>query len=159
MTTSHRHPTWILFTAALTIATSWADHGRADAPPNRYIVDNGTVTDTMTQLIWEQTFSDFRTIWAAADDYCQTLNLNGSTDWRVPSMKELQTIVDETRTNPAIDPNVFPCTTNDFFWTSSIVVVDNMNHWVVRFADGCTTGGNGNACGATASPNRVRCVR
>ncbi len=152
MTTSRRHPTWILFAAVVALGASWAQHGRADAPVGRYTIANGIVTDTKTLLTWQQTISASSYTWSNAQSYCTGLNLNG-TGWRVPSMKELQTIVDETKTNPSIDPTAFPSTPVDVFWTSSPLAGSPSNAWYVYFKYGSFN------FVVVTDTYRVRCVR
>ncbi len=152
MIISRRHPTWIVFAAALALAAFWADHGRADVPSGRYTIANGTVFDTKTLLTWQQTISASTYTWANAQTYCTNLSLNGM-GWRVPSMKELQTIVDEKKQNPAIDPTAFPNTPADVFWTSSPLAGSASDAWYVSF-------GLGNSYFVdVTNPYRVRCVR
>lgn len=123
-------------------------------PPDRYTFSgtspNDTVTDTRTGLVWQRTHGPNHTF-AGAQSYCSGLSLQGS-GWRVPDMKELQTLVDETRTDLAIDVDAFPDTTGPYFWTSSPSV--DPTAWYVSFYDGSA----GNGYDVTA-PLRVRCVR
>ena len=65
------------------------------------LVDNNdqTVTDNATGLMWmkqngEQSDGDYQFTWAEALDYCENLTLAGYSDWRLPDVKELQSIVD-----------------------------------------------------------------
>jgi len=54
--------------------------------------------------------------------YTQAVNrvgLCGATDWRLPNRKELQSIVDRSRTGRAIDTNYFPDTSPGFYWSSA----------------------------------------
>ncbi len=100
-------------------------------------VDNrdGTVTDRATGLMWEKGDSGKGMNWKDALAWAQQCNakkLFGHADWRVPSVKELQSLVDYTRSpdtsdSPAIDP-LFTCTaiTNEngkpdypFYWSST----------------------------------------
>lgn len=88
-------------------------------------VDNGdgTVTDTATGRVWQQSDDSTRREWAEAMAYCEGLKLAGQTDWYLPNSKELQSIVDYRRTGfPAIDETVFSVTkdaeTLDF-WSST----------------------------------------
>jgi hypothetical protein len=69
---------------------------------------DGTVTDTATGLIWQQADDGLDKNWQEALFYCETLDFAGKTDWRLPDIRELQSIVDDTRYNPAINP-VFNC--------------------------------------------------
>jgi hypothetical protein len=65
------------------------------------------------------------------------------------------TIVDEGRFNPAIDPNAFPSTPVDVYWSSSPVFDGLGDVWTVTFDDGTVPDG---FLGPTAT-HRVRCVR
>ncbi len=74
-------------------------------------VDNGdnTVTDQNTGLMWMQNDSGVAYDWAAALAYAENLSFAGHDDWRLPNAKELQGIVDYTRSpsttgSAAIDP-------------------------------------------------------
>lgn len=152
MIISRRHSNWIVFVAALIIAGSWSEHGRANAPPGRYDITNDTVYDKQTELRWLRTINGNMYTWSDAQMYCTNLNLDGIM-WRLPSMKELQTIVDETRVSPAIDQMVFPATAPAAFWTSSMTADSQSDAWYVNFADGAATQ---NA--SQANTYRVRCV-
>jgi hypothetical protein len=103
--------------------------------------DNGdrTVTDASTGLMWSQADNGEAISWEAALAFAQTANAEsylGHDDWRLPNIKELQGIVDYTRSpdttdSPAIDP-VFESTqiTNeadqdDFGWVWSSTTHSN----------------------------------
>jgi hypothetical protein len=97
-------------------------------------VDNGdgTVTDTVSGLTWMQGDSGVGMDWAQALAYCEAAVIAGFDDWRLPDAKELQALVDysrspDTTASPAIDP-IFSTTqiTNEagqpdfpYFWTST----------------------------------------
>ncbi|MFN2148387.1 MAG: DUF1566 domain-containing protein [Anaerolineales bacterium] len=71
--------------------------------------DDGTIRDHATGLTWEQVDSGLALSWEAALAYCENLDLAGYDDWRLPDIKELQSIVDYTRSpgatgSAAIDP-------------------------------------------------------
>jgi hypothetical protein len=64
------------------------------------------VTDNITGLMWQDN-SEAKTLqltWQEAKDYCDGSSLGGYTDWRLPSVEELESIVDYGRNNPSIDP-------------------------------------------------------
>jgi hypothetical protein len=103
---------------------------------------DGTISDLATGLMWTQTDSGSGIDWEHALAYAQTqnsVNYLGHNDWRLPNPKELQSIVDYTRSpgatdpakvGPAIDP-LFRCTgiTNEaggpdypWYWTSTSVI-------------------------------------
>jgi len=127
----------------------------ADAPPGRYAIAAGEVTDTQTGLVWQQGISPGEGVtWAGATTYCSSLNLNNHV-WRVPTLRELETLVDESKT-PAIDLTAFPNAPSHWsFWTSDVFTGAMDNAWVVDFAYGFTFGYGIDALG----PRFVRCVR
>ncbi|MEA3366926.1 MAG: DUF1566 domain-containing protein [Planctomycetota bacterium] len=91
-----------------------ADYGKNDFHDN----GDGTITDRATGLIWTQVDSghlkagkkaDGRLTWPEALKWAEELTFAGHSDWRLPSVKELQSIVDYTRSpdttkSAAIDP-------------------------------------------------------
>ena len=73
--------------------------------------DNGdsTITDNATGLMWKQNDSKTGMIWEDALSYAENMEYGGYSDWRLPNVKELQSIVDYTRSpgttnSAAIDP-------------------------------------------------------
>jgi len=124
----------------------------ADAPDGRYVVETGTVNDTRTRLTWERAPDLTPRVWSQAAPYCSALDLNGK-GWRLPSVKELMTLVDESRWGPAIDPVAFPGTPSDYFWTSSSLATFPMFVWTVFFGKGTASFFD------IGNPRLVRCVR
>jgi formylglycine-generating enzyme required for sulfatase activity len=124
----------------------------AVAPPNQYtIVATGEVRDNYTGLIWEQGYSPATLSWSAAEAYCESLALNGQS-WRLPSIRELATLVDEAQVAPSINRALFPNTqygarSNDWYWASHAAVGNPSAHWALNFDDGFT-GFNAGASGA-----------
>jgi hypothetical protein len=66
--------------------------------------------------------------------------LCGATDWRMASKKDLISIVDYGRTNPAIDPSYFPNTPGSYFWSTSAYTRYSEYAWNVYFYDGYAYG-------------------
>lgn len=56
--------------------------------------------------------------------------------WRMPEKDELASILDESRSSPAIDPTIFPATPSNWFWSASPVVGSSGYAWGVDFDDG-----------------------
>ncbi len=71
-----------------------------------YRVADGEVHDPATELTWQRAISPSMPA-DAATSYCAGLGLGGHT-WRLPSVQELATTVDETRVSPAVDTEAFP---------------------------------------------------
>ncbi len=81
------------------------DYGVNDFQDN----SNGTISDQTTGLMWQQADDGQMRDWEEALAYAETLELDGHADWRLPNAKELQSLVDYTRSpqtsgSPAIDP-------------------------------------------------------
>ncbi len=104
---------------------------------------DGTITDGATGLVWSQSDSGTSMNWEEALAWVQTKNDEtylGYSDWRLPNVKELQSIVDYSRSpdtseSAAIDP-VFECTaiTNEagetdypYFWSGTTHASSNEN--------------------------------
>jgi hypothetical protein len=133
----------------------------AAAPAGHYVVTagsgagDGTVYDTKSKLTWQQTVSSTQYSWAEAKTYCAGVGASlGGIGWRVPTIKELLSIVDLSQTGPAIDPNAFPSTPAEHFWSSSPPVGSSSFAWGVDFRSGAS-GYQHNV----SDPNYVRCVR
>jgi len=105
--------------------------------PQRYVVsttDGGVVRDVTTGLTWQQTIDQKQYTWDDAKTYCAAMGAG----WRVPSLTELQTIVDDVTEYPAIDLAVFPDTPHDDFWTSTPDPSGVGAAWYVDFFYGAT---------------------
>jgi len=94
---------------------------------------DGTVTDTSTGLRWQQAGSSNTQTWVQALAYCMGLNLGGYTDWRLPTSKELQSLVDYSRYNPAIYTTYFSNTAASWYWSSTTYASDTSYAWLVFF--------------------------
>ena len=125
------------------IVNDWSGHIKAMSG-NRFVravrgvttygvndfVDNGdgTVTDNATGLMWSQDDNGEAINWEAALAYAESATIAGYDDWRLPNIKELQSIADYSGVFPAIDVSVFNITdyTNEmgqtdypFFWSGT----------------------------------------
>jgi hypothetical protein len=103
-------------------------------------IDNGdgTISDTSTGLMWQKATAPGTYTWEQALTYCENLTLpaGGYSDWRLPNRNELQSIVDYSRYNPAIDTTYFPGTVAENYWSSTTDANDTRYAWVVRFSYG-----------------------
>jgi len=131
-------------------------------------IDNGdgTITDNASGLMWMQNDSQIALDWQASLTYAQTKNTDnylGHNDWRVPNIKELQSIVDYSRSpsatnsanlGQAIDQK-FNCTmiTNEaglsdygYYWssTSALFTTGQPYYYAWYVAFGRAVDGNGN---------------
>ncbi len=132
---------------------------RAGATPSYTDNGNGTITDNVTKLMWEKLSDDgsihdkdlnFTGMLAAAGK-ATTLNtalFAGHNDWRLPNRRELESIIDLGRSNPAVNP-VFhtgcvggctvltcSCTHTQVYYTSSTYFGYTPASWKVVFGSG-----------------------
>ena len=96
---------------------------------------DGTVTDNKTGLMWQQGESD-KMSWYDALSYCQGRPLAGQNDWRLPNIKELESLTDDTRYNPSIDNTFFPEAHADYYWSSTTSTIIHSDAFYVVFANG-----------------------
>ena len=115
---------------------------------------NGTQTDAATGLTWMrcsigQTWTGAACggtantyTWDQAKALTGTVSFAGQSDWRLPNIRELQSIVDYTAASPQINTSVFPQTPAAYFWSSSIYAGNAAQTWHVRFNTGETVNDN-----------------
>jgi len=112
----------------------------ANAPAGRYVIGTGdtagTVYDTVTQLTWMRAPIENPIDWVGASTYCADLTFGGSSDWRMPSVKEAATIVDESRYLPAVDADAFPAMPSANFWTGTLVPWDSSHAQTINTGSG-----------------------
>jgi hypothetical protein len=144
----------------------WAQWPVPPQWPTDYTDDgDGTVTDNVTNLLWQQMVPSQLYGWSDAITYCSTLQLAGKTGWRLPTAIELLSIVDTKPGYPSINPAainsaMFPNTPGGngvpspgtFFWTATLYINDPGFAWSVGFDYGATFKSD------TSSASSVRCV-
>jgi len=60
--------------------------------------NNGTVSDTRTNLMWAAKDNEADINWANAKSYCENYRGGGYTDWRMPTQEELAGLYDKAKT-------------------------------------------------------------
>jgi len=93
---------------------------------------SGVVTDSVTGLEWQDDVESQMMDWQNAIDYCEALPLDGA-NWRLPNIRELSSIVDDTKYNPTIS-SVFVNTISNGYWSSTTDANYTDNAWVVYFS-------------------------
>lgn len=124
---------------------------RAAAPEGHFAIEGDTVRDVRTGLLWQRAVPAEAYTWGNANTYCQSLSLAGLTGWRLPTVKELRSLVDIRTYRPAADQTVFPNTGRFRYWTSTGALGGYM--WAVDFDYGAIS-----KRGPTEPYIRVRCV-
>ncbi|MEM6930062.1 MAG: DUF1566 domain-containing protein, partial [Myxococcota bacterium] len=149
---------------SITMGGNWPIHARrspgfegatlircvAGHPPDPgYAVVGDGVRDARTGLEWQRSDSGTVQTWESALAYCEALALNDRTDWRLPSYKELASIVDYSQA--VTIPSAFTDTDADWYWSSS---PQRDNAFPISFADG-----EGTLNRDQTVAHQVRCVR
>ncbi|MSQ83588.1 MAG: DUF1566 domain-containing protein [Myxococcales bacterium] len=130
--------------------------GLVTTPVLRFMVkadaSGEVVADALLQRTWQQATPATTYEWADAKSSCGGLTVQGG-GWRLPTLRELLSLVDYQLAQPAIDKVAFPGTESSFYWSATAYSGSSAHAWSVDFSYG--NGGfnhNGNAY-------RVRCVR
>jgi hypothetical protein len=129
----------------------------AQAQANYVDSGNGTITDRSTGLMWQKQGTTNKT-WEQALSYCEELSLGGFTDWRLPTIKEMRSLVDLNRSNPAINTTVFPDTVSSSYWSNTTFAGQDGDYnqnsaWAIIFS------GGGDAYNQKSTSAYVRAVR
>ena len=157
----------LVLASPLTLAQTCVAGIQASNPTGVYVIDSviGTVADTRTGLMWDRcargqsgvdcatgTASTFN--WQAALDVAAMIGTyKGFSDWRLPNIKELRSLVEECRVSPSINEVAFPNTPASFFWSGSPDAGIATNAWSVYFNSGA------HLRGGRSGNIRVRLVR
>lgn len=102
------------------------------------------VKDNVTGLLWEvKTTENARENYpfASAKEFIEMKNTQkfcGETNWRLPQIQELQSIVDYSVSypNPNIDLNFFSNSTNQIYWSATPYAKNQNDVWGIYFDDG-----------------------
>jgi hypothetical protein len=113
---------------------------------------DGTVSDTKTGLMWQKTGSVSADTWKNAVRYCENLNEAGYLDWRMPTAKELASIVKLDTYNPSIDTAYFNAQPSNY-WSSTAYANNTGYAWRMDFVYGYFNYSD------TSNTNYVRAVR
>ena len=120
-------------------------------PSSRFLInDDGTVTDLETGLMWSrcsqgQTYGEndcmgSEVLLSWEDALSQNVPPTGVTtkysDWRLPNVKELASIIEISCSDPSINSIVFPNTSYYVFWTSSPSIYEPYFVWSIAFQIG-----------------------
>ena len=111
------------------------------------------VTDSTTVLQWQDDAIGSTMTWAEAIDHCEDLTLDAHSDWRLPNLKELTSLVDDSRVSPSINIGVFEYTESSICWSSTTYAGDANYAWSVNFNRGYQSNNT------KSHSYYVRCVR
>lgn len=133
----------------------WAQWPAPPDAPVAYDIQSETVRDLVTGLVWQRQSVGPPMNQAEAEAACAASQVQGHDDWRLPTATELISIVDWTRSGPAISPAAFPQTAPLPYWSASRHALKIDFGWAVDFDTGRLDFGPFKI----EMPLRVRCVR
>lgn len=95
------------------------------------------VLDTSTSLLWQdaQDNRDLALTYFEAEDYCEKLKIKQYQDFRLPTLNELQSIIDYTKYKPAVLTG-FLNAANETYWTTTPFADDSSEVWTIHFKKG-----------------------
>ena len=109
---------------------------QAGAPAFRLTADSGCVQDNITGLTWaDETLAPAP--WASFNGMAYS-RCGIASGWRLPTRRELLSIVHHGAYSPAIDGAYFPATVSGWYWTNDSYAPDPASAWSVDFNDGYT---------------------
>lgn len=156
-------------TGQLTVLASGDDasYAPANAQPSytKYMLSSEEVTlDHRTGLMWAADGAAAGCAggglltWVSALNQCESLSFAGFSDWRLPDIRELMSIVNYgAGTPPAVNTAYFPNTVSNYYWSSTTYLFAPSYAWSINFSDGMfITSVLGNQ---KTNTNYLRCVR
>jgi len=102
-------------TTPTTIANHFTDNG------------DGTITDNLTQLVWQKIPNATLLNWEQAIIYAEGLTIGANSDWRLPNIKELQSLNNELATNPSVFTPYFSNLGIHNYWSSTTLKPNTAN--------------------------------
>jgi hypothetical protein len=102
--------------------------------PKYHFTDNGdeTITDNYTGLTWQKIQSAATLTWEEALIYAESLVLGGKSDWRLPNIKELQSLNDESVCKPSFNKTFFPGIGSGNYWSSTTQIQSVAKAWDIN---------------------------
>ena len=106
----------------------------------RYVsVGDSSVYDSLNNLVWQISPMPTTLNWEDALIAAENLNLDGHSDWRLPNIKELRSLNDETLIQPSMNKTVFPSASVNKYWSSTTLPNQTTKAWYWSNAFGITT--------------------
>ncbi len=104
-----------------------------------FVKKGDVVHDSERKLMWQDNgaVESKEVLYGEAKAYCEKLSLAEHDDWRLPTVHELQSIVDLTRYEPAIQRG-FHFVASESYWSSTLYADDKDRAWNVDFKSGST---------------------
>jgi phage baseplate assembly protein gpV len=106
-------------------------------------------------LAWQNTVEskELRKNWKASKKYCKNLRLGNYDDWKLPSIQQLQSLVDLEKYRPSIQDEITQISVLTFYWSDTAFADSKKKAWHVFYKFGESYYSN------KGEKYGVRCVR
>lgn len=94
--------------------------------------NDGIIQDNETELMWQKEQTDTFD-WNSAITYCENLSLSSFDDWRLPNIKDLESITEDVDFEIPVNSDYFPYSGQNKYWSSSTYQSDTTQAWFVDF--------------------------
>jgi hypothetical protein len=86
--------------------------------------EDGTVTDNLTGLMWTKDANIYgQRVWSEALSMCASCNEGGYSDWRLPNVRELHSLIDYSQYGPPLSTGYpFSNVQSSYYWSSTTYV-------------------------------------
>lgn len=143
------------------------------APPVKvsaqYTDMDSVVMDNLTGLEWTRFSSRDSLTWENALLFAENLVMQGKSDWRLPNIKELESLNDETRSQPSVNPGIFQDIGTKKYWSGTSLPSQQLQAWFMNTGFGvishelkttknnvlCVRGPSQNTTGLSDHPERA----
>jgi len=122
-------------------------------PDPRFVVNGNCVADNLTSLMWVKSPGSTSMTWTGAVSLANGLDLCGYTDWRMPNINELKSLVHSGYNEELcggspclfmkdwLNSKGFSNVTSYYYWSSTTYAEDTNSAWVVNMMYGSVNGG------------------
>jgi formylglycine-generating enzyme required for sulfatase activity len=93
---------------------------------------DGTVSDLITGLVWQKIQPPQTMTWEEALAYAKTVLLAGKSDWRLPNIREIQSLNDVSLFKPSFNKTFFPNLLSGNFWSSTTMHQTASKAWDIN---------------------------
>ena len=139
------------------IPPTWSQKLQCDTtacPRFELVMGGAAVLDKETGLVWERSPDTSTRTWNSACIHCYTREIANRKGWRLPTVEELASLVDNDNSNPALPTgHPFNVLQSDYYWSSTTRAGNTGFAWDVGFGNGVLSGYDKSA------PDCVWCVR
>ena len=101
------------------------------------VMNDEAVLDRETGLVWQRSTDTTKFNWNAVHTACYASVNGGRLGWKLPTIEELETLIDPTQSHPALpDGHPFTNVKESYYWSSTTNASYPDKAWSVNFGNG-----------------------